>query len=118
MVLHSVDELRQLADEYVMDCFRHETPPHVNELARNLGLAAPDFSNLFVMLLGERPSVYFKRCRIESAKDLLAATDLPMNTIAYRCGFGTRRTFFRTFKRFVGSTPDVYRRSHVRTCSG
>jgi len=98
-----------LADGYLADCLEREDVTHVNELAALVRMTAGDFSNLFLEVVGERPSEYLKRGRVERAKYLLATTDLPMNTIAYKCGFGTRRTFFRTFKRVVGITPRSYR---------
>ncbi len=72
------------------------------------------FSKLFTSVVGETPSSYLRRGQIESAKRLLAETDLSMNRIAYKCGFGTRTTFFRTLKRLVGMTPLAYRRAARR----
>ena len=58
---------------------------------------------------GTSAGVYFKRARIERAQELLASTELPLDAIAHRAGFGTRATMFRSFKRAVGLTPDEYR---------
>ena len=102
-------ELRRLADDYLAKCLDHGSAPHVNELAAKAGMSAGDFSNLFLDLVGERPSVYLKRGQIECAKQLLLTTHLELNEIAYRCGFRRRRTFFRLFKRLVGTTPAAYR---------
>lgn len=102
-------ELIQLADRYLNDCLGCESPPHVNELAARIELPRSELSKLFVRLVGEQPRAYLRLGQIEYAKRLLRDTNLPMNVIAYRGGFGTRTTFFRAFKRIVGMTPLQYR---------
>jgi transcriptional regulator GlxA family with amidase domain len=109
MTVRSADEMRGIADAYIAECRERRTPPQVNELSAKLGLSAGDFSNLFLKLLGERPSDYFQRARIECAKRLLSTTDLTMKVIADICGFGTVRTFFRSFKSSVGMAPHDFR---------
>src|ERR1700738_4267015 len=98
MAVRSRSELRRIADNYLSFCLRQETPPHVNELAASLRMSTSDFSALFFEVLGERPSGYLKRNQIKRAKRLLRETNLTMNAIAYKSGFGTRTTFFRAFK--------------------
>ena len=103
-------DLKQIANRYLDKCLERESTPQVKELAAMLGISRSDFSKLFVRVVGEQPSSYLRRAEIECAKRLLVETDLPMNKIAYRCGFGTRTTFFRAFKRLLGMTPLAYRR--------
>jgi transcriptional regulator GlxA family with amidase domain len=54
---------------------------------------------------GVRISDYMKLMQIRAARRLLRTTDLNTTRIAYRCGFGTRRSFFRTYRRLSGSSP-------------
>ena len=75
-------------------------------------MSAADFGKLFTHLVGEHPSTYLRRKQIDCAKRLLTQTDLTMNVIAYKCGFGTRTTFFRAFKRETGMTPREYRATY------
>jgi AraC-like DNA-binding protein len=110
MRVWTADELRRITDRYLSDSLRRESPPQVQELAANVGLARSDFSRLFAHLLGQQPSAYLRSGQIACAKRFLAQTNLSMNVIAYRCGFGTRTTFFRAFKRITGTTPQEYRR--------
>jgi AraC-like DNA-binding protein len=114
MAVRSPRELRRIADDYLSLCMRQETRPHVNELAATLRMSASDFSALFLKIVGERPSGYLKRRQIEHAKRLLRQSSLTMNVIAYKCGFGTRTTFFRAFKGRVGITPLAYRAGKKR----
>jgi AraC-like DNA-binding protein len=100
-----------LADEYVNDTVGRQSPPQVKELAAQLQLSRTEFSRLFAHVVGEQPSKYLRRGQIACAKQLLTNTQLSMNAIAYQCGFGTRTTFFRAFKRETGLTPSDYRRA-------
>lgn len=47
--------------------------------------------------------------RLRRAKNLLAQTAEPTKSVAYRCGFGSFRTFARHFKAAFGVTPSVFR---------
>jgi len=106
----SPEKLRRTADHYVQDSFAKETAPQVSELAAHFDMNRSDFTKLFTSVVGETPSAYLRRGQIGCAKRLLASTRMPMNAIAYRCGFGTRRTFFRAFKRETAMTPTDYRK--------
>ena len=97
------------ADAYLQACFARETPPHVSELAQSLQMSLGALSKVFTSQCGERPSEYLKRAQIDRAKLLLAATELPLNQVGYRSGYGTRVSFFRAFKRSCGMTPQQYR---------
>jgi AraC-like DNA-binding protein len=101
--------LKIAADEYLSYSFERESPPQVKELAASLGFSRTHFGRHFASLTDEHPSVYLRRGQIECAKRLLCDTDLPMNLIAYKSGFGRRRTFYRAFKRETGTTPESYR---------
>jgi transcriptional regulator GlxA family with amidase domain len=53
---------------------------------------------------------YVQRLRIEGAKRLLEASDLPVDEVAARSGYAEPAFFRRLFKRMVGLTPGAYRR--------
>jgi len=44
---------------------------------------------------------------------MLMASELTTTRIAYLCGFGTRRTFHRAFRRETGMSPAQYRRKRL-----
>jgi AraC-like DNA-binding protein len=46
---------------------------------------------------------------LEQAKKLLISTDWPVLNIAERCGFQSKTTFFTSFKKYTGLTPNQYR---------
>ncbi|WP_079908725.1 helix-turn-helix domain-containing protein [Paenibacillus sp. 32352] len=47
--------------------------------------------------------------RLEQAKQLLVSTDWPVLHIAERSGFQSKTTFFTSFKKYTGLTPNQYR---------
>ena len=90
---------------YVHECLRREDVPRVSELAGNQGLTAEYLSRAFRDRYGERISDYIKAIQVRAAQRLLRTTDLNTTRIAYVCGFGTRRTFFRAYRRITGESP-------------
>jgi transcriptional regulator GlxA family with amidase domain len=55
------------------------------------------------------PSAYLKGAQIARTRDLLRDTALPLEAVARCCGFGTRVSFFRSFRRTTGVTPTEFR---------
>jgi transcriptional regulator GlxA family with amidase domain len=90
---------------YVHDCLRREDVPRVSELAANHGVTAEYLSRAFRDRYGERISDFIKAIQVRAAQRLLRTTDLNTTRIAYVCGFGTRRTFFRAYRRITGGSP-------------
>jgi AraC-like DNA-binding protein len=90
---------------YVRDCLRREDVPRVSELAELYGMTAASLSRAFRMRFGVRISDFMKAIQVRAARRLLERTALNTTRIAYLCGFGTRRTFFRTFRRVTGQSP-------------
>ena len=101
--------LQRVADLYLAECFARESPPHVNELACRLGMSATALRRAFASTAGTPLAAYLKSARLVRAQELLRNTGLGLNTVAYACAFGTRVTFFRTFKQATGMTPQEYR---------
>ena len=55
---------------------------------------------------------FFKKERIEKAKDLLTHTELSMSQIAHKIGFSDEFSMSKIFKRLEGMTPAKYRSSY------
>jgi AraC family transcriptional regulator of adaptative response / DNA-3-methyladenine glycosylase II len=102
-------DIRHVADAYVDECFCRETPPRVSELAHLLGMSRAHLTVLFARQIRESPSAWLKRMQIERSVELMQTTDHSLTRIAYMCGFGTRRTFFRAFRRFHRRSPGTLR---------
>ena len=90
---------------YVHECLSREDVPRVSELATNHGVTAEYLSRAFRDRYGERISDWIKSIQVRAAQRLMRTTDLNTTRIAYVCGFGTRRTFFRAYRRITGESP-------------
>jgi AraC-like DNA-binding protein len=109
-----MSELRRAVDVYLRRCFAREETPRVSELAALLGLSREKLSRDFASQYGASLSAYLKRCQLVHAKRLLASSRLSTTRIGYLSGFGTRRTFYRAFRRETGMSPDQFRRAGLR----
>ena len=67
------------------------------------------FAHAFKQGTGVAPHQYVIRRRIERAKELLAATDLPLAEIALAVGCASQSHFSALFHRVTGLTPQTYR---------
>jgi transcriptional regulator GlxA family with amidase domain len=81
----------------------------VATLADRACMSPRNFARVFSRETGSTPGVYVECLRVERARGLLEATDLPVDAVARRCGFGTPETFRRAFGRRVGVSPSDYR---------
>jgi len=92
--------------------FLHSTPdarPNLDELARISCLSKFHFLRLFKLAFRQTPHQYLNTIRIQRSMDLLAHTDLAVNSIGDSLGFERSSTFSRTFHRLVGVYPSQYR---------
>jgi len=105
----TAEEWRRTVDAYVDECIGLRTPPRVTELAARMGMSAVSLTRQLRTGLGMSGSQYIKERQVAHAKQLLAEGNATLNEIAIAAGFGTARTFFRTFGRLTGSTPAAYR---------
>lgn len=48
--------------------------------------------------------------QVARSQQILEQTQLSTTTVGYRAGFGTRRSFYRAFRKVTGVTPARYRR--------
>ena len=62
-------------------------------------------------LTGSSPMRYLLDQRLRRAQELLETTDLPVDTVARRTGFGTGERLRAHFRTELGSTPTAYRSS-------
>jgi transcriptional regulator GlxA family with amidase domain len=60
---------------------------------------------------GTTPLQWLLRQRILQAQRLLESTDMPVELIAQRCGFGSASVLRTHFKRMIDTSPLTYRRT-------
>jgi transcriptional regulator GlxA family with amidase domain len=88
---------------------RLDHPLTVGELARRAHLSERTFARRFVATTGATPLRWLHHQRVQFAQELLERTDLPVDEVARRAGFGTTAILRRHFGRDVGTTPTAYR---------
>mgnify|MGYP006282634085 CR=1 FL=1 len=81
----------------------------LDDLAKQVGLSKYHFSRRFKQRTGQSPYQFVIYERVRRARHLLRETTRPLAQIALDVGFNSQSHFTRTFKRYVGATPGVYR---------
>ena len=98
------------------------TQPHtVATLADRAHMSARTFARRFVEETGRTPMQWVTDQRVLYARRLLEETDLDIDRIADRSGFGTATLLRHHFRRIIGVTPSDYRRrfacGRIRSCA-
>lgn len=96
-------------DAYIQACFARESQPQISELASQLGVSRDAVTHAFRRAYGSELSNYFRVRRHEYAAKLLLTSRLTTAQIAYRAGYGTRRSFYRSFRAIARESPHEYR---------
>ncbi|WP_027529105.1 GlxA family transcriptional regulator [Bradyrhizobium sp. WSM3983] len=78
-------------------------------LAAHVGMSERNFRRMFVDEFHETPREYVERIRLDEARRQIEDTNLPVQAVAKRCGFGTVHSLRRAFVRQLGVTPQWYR---------
>ena len=132
--IHTVEEVRTLHDEMVMDYtekmrryFRKDTnSKHINackeyiyshikeritieDLSDEFGVSASYLSRLFKKETGVSVSAYIREQKMNIAKNLLRFSDYSLIEIANRLSFSSQSHFIQQFRETVGMTPKKYR---------
>jgi transcriptional regulator GlxA family with amidase domain len=88
---------------------RLDTPLTVADLARHAGYAPRTFARRFRAETATTPLAWLLDQRALAARRLLEETDLPVEQVAARCGFGTAAGFRAHFRRALRTSPSAYR---------
>jgi transcriptional regulator GlxA family with amidase domain len=83
----------------------------VDGLAGRAMLSPRSFARRFRAATGTTPMQWLLRQRVLHAQRLLETSDLAVERVAERCGFGTATALRVHFRRVVGTTPMAYRRT-------
>lgn len=88
-----------------------EQPLDVTAMAAHAGVSARTFARRFREETGTTPLQWLLSRRVLEARRLLEESDLPVETIAWHCGFGTAASLRDHFRRAMATTPTAYRRA-------
>lgn len=86
-------------------------PLTVKRLAAHAHTSERTFARRFRQETGTTPLRWLHAQRIEQARALLEGSDLPVETVARRCGFGSAAILRQHFRRATATTPTAYRRT-------
>ena len=90
----------------------HEDPCReiqLEDLLKCAGIRKTEFIKAFRAMTGTTPIRYILDQRLETARDLLSTSELPVAMIAEKCGFSDPFYFSRCFGRRFGKSPRQYR---------
>ncbi len=91
-----------------------DRPLGVDELAARAAMSRRTFTRRFRARLGASPLQWLLDQRTLLAQRLLETTDLPVEAVAHRAGFGSAVSLRAHFQRALGTTPSGYRTSFSR----
>lgn len=105
------------SDDGGLEATRAYALQHLNEpltvarLARHACTSERTFNRRFRQETGTTPLRWLHAQRIDHARRLLETSDLPVETVARRCGFGSAAILRQHFRRVTSTTPTAYRRT-------
>jgi transcriptional regulator GlxA family with amidase domain len=86
-------------------------PLDVAAMARHAAVSPRTFARRFREETGTTPLRWLLSQRVLEARRLLEQSDLPIDEVAWRAGFGTAASLREHFRRATATTPTAYRRS-------
>jgi AraC-like DNA-binding protein len=84
-------------------------------LAANVGMSRAVFAARFKEIFGVAPITYLTRHRLLQAQQLLQNSAMSVAQVAQKVGYESEASFNKVFKRLVGHTPSVFRKSRQYT---
>ncbi|MZD10654.1 helix-turn-helix domain-containing protein [Streptomyces sp. SID5785] len=88
----------------------HE-PIQLRDMAEQESMSVRTFTRRFREEVGVSPGQWLTGQRVEHARHLLEASDLPMDQVARASGFGTAQSMRQHVQAALGLTPTAYRRT-------
>lgn len=86
-------------------------PLDVAAMSRHAGVSPRTFARRFREETGTTPLQWLLAQRVLEARRLLEESDLPVEEVAWRAGFGTAASLREHFRRATATSPSAYRRS-------
>jgi transcriptional regulator GlxA family with amidase domain len=94
-----------------------DEPLTVEVMSRRALMSPRTFARRFRSVTGTTPLQWLLRQRILQAQRLLESSDLPVEVIAQRCGFGSASVLRTHFRRVLDTSPLTYRRTFREVAS-
>lgn len=121
--IHDIKNVREIESDKstnqldVLARYMNEDKLYLNEkctiqfVAEKTGISVHQLSSLLNCVLNKSFNDYLNEFRVNEAKILLSNTDnksTTIETIGLDCGFGSKSTFYRVFKKHTNQTPLEY----------
>ncbi len=103
------DEVIALAQSWM---HRHFGDPiRIDDLAQRSGLSQRSFQRRFQRACGQSPLQYLQQIRLDSARELLQNSNLPVEEISALCGYNDASYFSKLFKQMNAIAPGQFRQN-------
>jgi transcriptional regulator GlxA family with amidase domain len=104
-----------IRDDLVLDAVAHleadqEGPVPIAVVARRLGVTIERLERAFKAEVGLLPAEYYKRLKLQRARDLLEHSAMSVREIGLASGYTSFSAFVRAFRNVYGRTPRQMRR--------
>jgi len=105
--------------DYIIDYITDYIEKHYTEeiyldlLAKKLGITNNYISSYFREKVGTNFSYYLNNFRIKKAMELFKTSTLKVKDISEKVGYTNVNTFIRIFKKYMGKTPEEYRKDLI-----
>ncbi|WP_120721248.1 GlxA family transcriptional regulator [Streptomyces hundungensis] len=90
---------------------RLQEPLSLGEMATHARMSLRTFTRRFREEAGMTPGSWLTSQRLELARQLLESSDLPVDLVAHRAGFGTANSLRQHMRSVLGVSPVAYRRT-------
>ena len=87
-------------------------------LADRVAMSPRNFARRFVEAMNIAPGKFVERLRVDAARRMLTDSELPVQRVAARCGFGSREAMRLAFKKQIDTAPNDFRARFRTTGSG
>lgn len=87
-----------------------EDPLSMEELADLAGYSRRHIERMFLSILGQSPSWYYRGLRLDLGCNLMSTTDMPLIEVATACGFVSVAHFSKSFRARFGVAPTTFDR--------
>jgi AraC family transcriptional regulator, alkane utilization regulator len=82
------------------------------EIAEKVGISRTTFFTKFRELVGEPPSQYLTRLRMQRASQILRSQPITLNEVASLVGYESEASFSKAFKQWMGQSPGAFRHAN------
>lgn len=86
----------------------------LEQIANVVGISRTHLCAIFKQETGKTLLSYFTERKITEAKRILSTTDTPLEAISEYLGYSSQSHFQKVFRKYVGTTPNLYRKSNAR----